>query len=298
MGYTTAIVQVLRRGGVWRRRLRYHWRPEDYAEDEDHLRQDGIYQPTNAPRWCNRGATQSSTHLVIGTWTGGAYQHLESLAEAEARLGRTLGLAQMKLVSFDQVSEAQELVFTCELGDGTTEQRTVVLGPELEPEDIVPLVRVNRLSAEQKQWPYRGTGQYRDVPAVQRITGGDPGDLSFEVAADVPFLHGESGVAVRSLERTQFAVQLDRSWGEPHLFDDAVGQVFLHYVEEGDVWFRRRTGAGSAWGPPRQVTGDGDSTEPWAEKDDRGLTVLARQRGGTEVEVLWSPDDGRQWRRA
>ena len=68
--------------------------------------------------------------------------------------------------------------------------------------------------------------------------------------------------------------------GGPHLMDDAVGQIFLFYARDSQIWMKRRKGLPVAWEEPRQVTETGDNRHPCAEKDERGRLRLVWQRGG------------------
>lgn len=62
-------------------------RPEEYDETDDYLVWN--WQDLGVPRWV-------AVHLVLGTWNG-AFVDGESIADAEARLGRTVGPVQLKL---------------------------------------------------------------------------------------------------------------------------------------------------------------------------------------------------------
>jgi len=297
MGWTLGLVRGVRRGREAHQRVAYHWRPEDYLEDDDHLRQEGPYQATNAPRWFARGQLLTQTHLRIGTWTGHSFVHGESLAEIEARLGRALGVAQMKLTGFAGGGEAEAFRLTCVLADSSQEEREVRLEGELDSADAVPVTYVDKLAAERKPSPYRGVGLFRDVVSVERV--GDPpaAPRAFDIVADVPFLHREDGVAVSTGQRTPVAVQMSGQAQEVHLFDDAVGRLYLFYDRDGDIFFRRREGLPAGWGEERQLTAEGTSCCPWADKDDQGQTTLLWTSGESETEEAQSADDGELWER-
>ena len=143
--------------------------------------------------------------------------------------------------------------------------------------------------------PYRGVGLHRDVISVSRVGEAPADPRSFDIVADVPFLHDADGIAVATAERACVALQMSAPAPEVHVFDDAVGRIFLLYDREGDVFFRRRDGLPGDWSHERQVTAHGASRCPWADKDDRGRTTLLVTRGERTTARLISADDGDLW---
>ncbi len=91
------------------------------------------------------------------------------------------------------------------------------------------------------------------------------------------------------------SLQIGGPHGRPHIFEDAVGQLFLFDVREGNIRMRRKGGLTSPWEAPRWVTKGGNSDYPWADKDSRGRIILSYQQGPSQVKLLHSPDDGHTW---
>jgi len=91
------------------------------------------------------------------------------------------------------------------------------------------------------------------------------------------------------------ALQIGGPHGRPHIFEDAVGQLFLFDVREGNIRMRRKGGLTSPWEKPRWVTNEENSDYPWADKDSRGRIILSYQQGPGQVKLLHSPDDGHSW---
>jgi len=79
-----------------------------------------------------------------------------------------------------------------------------------------------------------------------------------------------------------------------YYFSRAVGQIYLFYTKDGDIWLTRRRGLAQPWEDGAQITSDGSSSDPAADKDDPGLLMLFRQSGTSSARMI-SRDDGRNW---
>ena len=171
-------------------------------------------------------------------------------------------------------------------------------GPSSEDEfgDVIRLNKVAKLTAENKEPPYAETGLYVGVSDVRLVEPSAAGGCRFTVVNDTPLLCSDKGVGVRRKRATPVALQITGAWGNPHLLDDAVGQVMMFWVERGDVHMSTRPGLSSQWSSPRRITDGGDADEPWAAKDASGCITLVCSRGGQRTQVLMSRDDGRRWR--
>lgn len=286
--------------------FRYHWRPDLYDENDTYLTQNGPGQATNAPRWMAQHVDQVADGLGFGRFesqTSPPFSPGHSLAYFAIlpQVQRELGLAQLKLaLPVGYVQETEAVVeLDCVRADGMTEtvRGTVpagTQGPDAEGAlgQVVPVSRAEKGQAEETIWPFKGCGLYTAVTGARMVSGSD---CRFTVVNDTPLLAATSGVLVTERQATPVALQIGRSIPSgPHLMDDAVGQVFLFYEREGQIWMRRRAGLPGGWQEPRQITFSGTNREPVAEKDGAGkLRLLWMRKGGTSC--LLSHDDGEAW---
>ncbi|MGD9495688.1 MAG: hypothetical protein AB7Y46_05195 [Armatimonadota bacterium] len=307
--YALRLVRICERDGGWSRRVRYHWRPDLYDETDDFLTQSGAGQPTNAPRWVAKHVNELGDGLGFGRFDGDLQspfipghrvEHFAALPEID----RELGLTALKLVF--PAGHVAPISYTVEIDcireDEGIETRTVTIpagtaGPSQDDEfgDAVPVAQGAKLVAESVGGPYHEVGLYVGVADVRLIEPASAPGCEFTIVNDAPWLASPEGVAVQSERATPVAVQVIGAWGDPHLLDDAVGQLFLFWAEDGDIWMRRRAGLPGPWTEARRVTDEGDAQEPWAGKDERGQLVVVCSRAGGRLQVLRSPDDGRSW---
>jgi len=190
----------------------------------------------------------------------------------------------------------------CQRADDEIETITVTIaqgtrGPSvLDPFGEVILLRpVPKLLAETKASPYAGCGLYRAVTDIRLVEPEEGPGCRFTVIADVPFLAHPEGVLIDNKQASFVALQIGGLYGHPHIFEDAVGQLFLFDVREGNIRLRRKAGLTSPWEAPRWVTSEGNSDYPWADKDSRGRIILSYQQGPGQVKLLYSSDDGHSW---
>ncbi len=289
------------------RRVDYHWRPDLYDETDAFATQSGPGQLTNAPRWVAKHLDQVGNGL--GQFDGDEsppYVPGHDLAYFGALpyIDRDLGVAQFKLAfpSSYEVPTDFTVEVDCQRIDGGIETLTATIpagtrGPSvLDPfGEVIALRPVPKLLAEDKGDPYPQCGFYQAVTDIRLVEPETAPGGRFTVIADVPFLANPAGVLIEHNKASFMALQLIGTSGHPHLFEDAVGQLFLFDVVEGNIRMHRRSGLTSPWQPPRWVTRDGQSDYPWADKDMRGAIVLAYQRSGDSVKILRSRDDGRSW---
>jgi len=308
-GYAMRMVRRSAREGSWSRRIAYHWRPDLYDESEDFLTQSGPGQPTNAPRWVAKHVDEVGDGKGFGGFDGDLQEpyvegHEVSYFEALEEIDRELGVTALKLVfPYGHVAPLTYVVeIDCVRVDDEIETRTVTIpagtaGPDANDEfgDVIRLVEREKLLAENAGSPYREVGLYTGVADVRLVEPASAPGCRFTIVNDVPWLASAEGVPVEAEAATPVVLQMARAWGSPHLLDDAVGQVFLFYVEGGDVQMRRRSGLPGEWRAARAVTDTGDLDEPWAGKDDRGELVVVCSRADGRLAVLRSRDDGRTW---
>ncbi|MBU0611383.1 MAG: hypothetical protein KKI08_26120 [Armatimonadetes bacterium] len=303
----TALV-VPRSGGSREYPVRFHWRPDLYDENDEYLAWGGLGQATNAPRWFARHVNEVGDGSGFGRFDAGAspsFQAGHDLAwfGALPEVQRDLGLTQMKLVFDTGYSQAEEVTveLDCRRGDGSIETVRVVIpagteGPNEEKavSDVLPIKTVGKWTAEKRQAPYKGPGLYTAVTGA-RVVEPVGAACAFAVVNDVGLLASASGIPVEKRKSTPVALQLGvTNPSGPHLTDDAVGQVFMFYAREGEIWMRRRAGLPGDWQEAKQITTDGDNTEPCAEKDDAGRLRAFWQHGGDVVSAV-SVDDGGEW---
>lgn len=308
-GYGMRLVRLSEREGSWSRRVRYHWRPDLYDETEDFVTQSGPGQPTNAPRWVAKHVDEVNDGLGFGKFDGDQQEpfvpgHNVAFFEGLPEIDRELGVTALKLVFPD--GHVSPLTYTVEIdcvrADSVIETWTVTVpagtaGPDQDDEfgDAIPVVARPKLVAESVSSPYRNVGLYRAVADVRLVEPQSAPGCRFTIVNDVPWLAAADGVPVETERATPVAIQMARMWGNPHLMDDAVGQLFLFFAAGGDIYMRRRAGLPGEWTAARRITEGGDADEPWAGKDATGTMVLVCSRGGGRVSVLRSIDDGETW---
>lgn len=307
--YRMRIVRRSERDGSWSRRVEYHWRPDLYDETDEFLTQSGIGQPTNAPRWCARHVNEIGDGLGFGQFDGDLAEpfvpgHDVAYFEAMPEIDRELGLAALKLVF--PSGYVTPLTYTVEIDcvrdDGQIETHTVTIpagtkGPDADDEfgDVIRVVERSKLPAESVGSPYRNVGLFRGVADVRLVEPSSAPGCIFTIVNDVPWLASDKGVPVEAEQATPVAVQITGQWGSPHLLDDAVGQLFLFWVDNGDIYMRSRSGLPGEWTDARAVIDTGDAEGPWAGKNAHGQMLVVCSRVGGRTMVLRSCDDGRTW---
>ncbi|MEN6304626.1 MAG: hypothetical protein ABFD96_17985 [Armatimonadia bacterium] len=300
---------VSRGGGSKSYDFKWHWRPEVYDEAEDFLVQGGPGQATNAPRWFARHVDEVGDGAGFGRFDEGASPpftaghdlgYFEGLTEVQ----RGLGLTQMKLLfpwGYEQAEEVT-LEVDCRRVDDQVDTLTVkipagVKGPDEEKplSDVVKVSGAHKWAAEKKTTPFAGTGLYREVLGV-RLVEPVGAECRFRIVNDAPFMAPTAGVVVEERKAALVALQIGGGGktSGPHLLDDGIGQVFVFYERDGQIWMRRREGLPGGWLEPKQVTQEGENREPCAEKDRSGrLRLWWEREGGLRNAV--SVDDGESW---
>ena len=135
-------------------------------------------------------------------------------------------------------------------------------------------------------------GLYWKVNDIRLVDPAEAPGCRCVVTADVPYLARAEGPLVTAQAAEFVALQLVAPQCRPHMFEDAVGQLFLLRVRDGNVELRRRRSVCLPWEAPRVITSDGDSDYPWATKDEQGRMILVRQVEGGRTVVAWSRDEG------
>lgn len=295
--------------GCWARPVSYHWRPDLYEESDYFLSQTGPGQPTNAPRWVARHVNEVGEGVGFGQFDGDrspsfvAGPRLEEYQELP-EIEHELLASQLKLVFppgyVTPMSYTVEI--DCRRVDDEVETVRVLVpegarGPDESDAfgDVIRVVETAKLMAEQQGAPYAGSGLYVGVDDIRLVAPESAPGCRFTVVNDVPVLCGTGGVPVKSNQATPVALQIVGMWGNPHVLDDAAGQLMMFWADRGDIYMSKRTGLRGRWSAPRRITERGDADEPWAEKDDTGQVVVVCNRGMKGAQVLRSRDDGDHW---
>ncbi len=307
--YAMRAVRVSEREGNLSRRVKMHWRPDLYEESDDFVTQSGPGQATNAPRWFARHVDEMGDGLGFGKFDGDAAEvftpghdlaHFGALPEID----RDLGVSALKLVfPADYVTPLSYTVqIDCVRADEEIETRTVLVeastsGPSSGDPfgDAVPVVEADRLAAEAVGYPWREVGLYVGVADARLVEPESAPGCRFTIVNDTPLLACAGGVPVATEEVTPVALQITGAWGEPHLYDDAVGQVFLFQSRGGDIFMQKRPGLPGAWSRLRRLTEGGDAQEPWGAKSAKGELLMACSRAGGRLFIARSLDDGEHW---
>ncbi len=307
--YTLRLVQLWDGAGAWSRTVGCHWRPDMYEESDDFLTQSGAGQVTNAPRWVARHADGLGDGKGFGKFDGDQTPafiagHDLDYFEGLTEIDHTMESTQLKLVFAGGYVTPMTYVVEvdCRRTDGAIETQSVTIpagasGPNANDPfgDAIVIVETEKLCAEHKDSPHEGVGLYVGVTDVRLADPASAPGCKFTIVNDTPLLASADGIPVSPAAATPVALQITGAWGSPHVLDDAVGQVFLLWVEEGNVLMSRRAGLPGAWSLPRRITEGGDADEPWADKDECGRMTLVCKRGGGKTQIITSPDDGANW---
>ncbi len=307
--YELRLAQLWDGAGAWSRAVGCHWRPDMYEESDDFLTQSGPGQVTNAPRWVARHVDQLGDGKGFGKFDGDQTPafirgHDLDYFEGLSEITHTMASTQLTLVfAAGYVTPMTYVVeVDCKRADGAIETKHMTIpagaaGPDASDPlgDAITVVETEKLCAEDKESPHEGVGLYVGVADVRLVEPASAPGCRFSIVNDVPLLASTDGIPVNAATATPVALQMTGAWGSPHVMDDAVGQVFLLWVEEGNILMSRRAGLPGAWSLPRRITEGGDADEPWADKDDCGRMTLVCKRGGGKTQIITSPDDGAHW---
>ncbi len=257
-------------------------RPAEYYETDDYLVDPWV---DGLPRWV-------ATHIVLGSLAGGVFTDGESVADAETRVGDTIGPVQLKLLlraDYQGTGKTVRVTAT-NAYTGDTDILTATVPQDAVADDIVLL----------KWGPhdgYPGYGNwYTDVLNAVEVSG--DGYLSCRVVNDGPSWRSSAGVIVRNQLYSPWACDVPLGARQPFLVEDFAGRLHLVYLREGRLMHRVLTGTDEAWSDPTDVTLRADWPHPCEEPSlaplpHAELLVAAHSQGATR---LWrTQDDGERW---
>ena len=278
--WSTRVVKNTTAGGHADKLVTGWPRPEEYAETDAYLVSN--WQGLGIPRWV-------AVHIVLATYGSSAWSDGESIADAEARLGRTVGPVQLKLqlndpyigagatveVTATRADGGGSVVLTCDIPTGS------------QPGDLFFL----------RQGPhdtYLGVPckWFTDVTLVH-VTG-QTNDLGFYVVNDGPAWNNSTGVVVTHHAYSPFACDLLLPGQRyPDLWHGPWDRTYLVWKDDSDIiQLQKSTDAGRTWTQPETVTPTG-WTYPAVCKTIKGdLLVAATDTAETKTKVWRSRRDG------
>ncbi|MBM3473286.1 MAG: hypothetical protein FJX75_08475 [Armatimonadetes bacterium] len=279
-GWQTRWVRNTTAGAHAQRLIRGWPRPEEYDETDDYLVWD--WQDLGIPRWV-------AVHLVLGTWANDAFTDGESIADAEARLGRIVGPVMLKFeLTEDYEGSGQTLRIHCTRLDGRSEARIVTIAAGSRAGDLFPLAwRPHHCYPE---------GYYTDVTGIEKVAG--DGAVSGRVVNDGPAWHSTQGVQVLRATHSPYACDVAFGGRDPFLVEDFGGRLHLVYIRDGQLLHRTLEGTCAAWSHPANITALANWPHPCTEPSlaplpHAELLAAAHTLGATQ---LWrTRDDGERW---
>jgi len=271
--------------GGYVQRLVDGWpRPEEYDETDDYV--VGDWLGLGLPRWV-------AVHIVLAIYGSSAWSDGESIADVEARLGRTVGSVMLKVILNDPYIGAGATVeVTATRADGGgSAVLTCDIPSGSQPGDLFFL----RQGAHDS-FPGVPCRWFTDVTLVH-VTG-QTNDLGFYVVNDGPAWNSSAGIVVAHQAYTPFACDVEflRAKSLDHL-RDVEGRMQVYYENAAGQLVRRwytPTEDGYAetilW--PTQVA---DSHPNIMRTGGSPHLTLLFIRDADSVRVAQSLDNGRTW---
>lgn len=301
---------------------RDHFRPECYWEDNGHQEQYLQLLPWQAHHiGIDTGITDG-----MGSWTPSGFASgysCSSWATHEAQADRVIGPVQPKMVPTEAFGQAVQIRIEAKRDDDSLIYYYGTIPASAELNEPIRFSQVMRSPPSgdivAMATVYAGDGDaspYTESDVIVEITNAwalNPTTEEYELTAswlsggkvrfdnDNPSIRLAS-VRTRRAEWTHYLAHLLVAAGvrQPHLFHDSFGRKFLFFTAEGDVRYRYA----AKWGDLRsddaaaeygEVTDDGQSAYPWADKTEDGRVVLVREYGGSSIYVRESSDNCQSW---
>jgi len=237
------------------------------------------------PRWV-------ATHIVLGTYGNGAFTDGESIAQAETRLGRTVGPVQLKFVlTQDYTGVGCQVEVTATRADtGASEVLRGKILPGMKSGDLVLLRPCPHHKHPSPSW-------FVDVTNIAQLGGKGMGSLSGQVVNDGPAWHSSVGVAVTAGAYIPWACDVLFLGWEPECRVDYLGRVHVVYNKDGALLHRTWQPGQSAWSAADCITrlaGWPDACERHAFEIVGPLLLVTCESAGERVWFL-STDQGQHW---
>ena len=239
------------------------------------------------PRWV-------AQHIVLGWWLGGAFVDGESIADAEARVGQTIGPVQLKLklnAPYSGVGGKVVTVSATRAVTGVTDTLTATVLPGAQTGAIFPLAPHPHSDGPPARW-------YTDVT---NITASGDGDLRAKVVNLGPSWRSSNGVIVKHQAYSPFACDVRLTSRDPDLAVDFMGRLHVVYCRDGAV-IHRIQNADGRWEDAVDVTASarltGSHSNPSVVPESTGRIVVSADRSSTAntlTNVCESEDDGQHW---
>ena len=215
----------------------------------------------------------------------------ESIADAEARLGRTVGPVQLKLILTAQyLGTTKTVAVTATRADNGLSQVLTASIPSGSP--VGKIILLN--AAPHSDYP---SGYYTDVTNAVEVSG--DGYLACQIVNDGPAWHSSAGVQVTHQAYSPYACDVRLASRDPDLAVDHMGRLLVVYCRDGQV-IHRIQNADGRWEATVNVTqsanATGSFTDPSVVPEGTGRFVVGAD-DGTGMAFFDSEDDGQSWNR-
>lgn len=214
----------------------------------------------------------------------------ESIADVEARLGRTVGPVMLKLELTSNYGGSGKVVrvTATHTVDGS-KVLTATIPAGARSGDWIPL-----------DWaPHHDhpLGYYTDVTAFEEVSG--DGFLACKVVNDGPAWHSSVGVAVQNAASSPWACDVQFGSRDPDLAVDETGRLHVAYIRDGSVMhvIENADGRREAIVNVSQSAGSFQAHhDPSVQPQTTGRIVVSGDDGtASTTRVFASEDDGQTW---
>jgi hypothetical protein len=188
-------------------------------------------------------ARHKATHIVLASWDGAnGYVAGETIADAEARLDRTVGPVMLKVKMLAGMAAGCTLIVTATPVNGGSRDLEVTIPPGAATDDLFPL----------DWWAhhYYPRGYYT---AVTNITGGAQ-ELDCQIVNDGPAWQSTEGVVVKHEQLTPYACDIDFLGDDVDSVLDGSGIGWITYLRVGAVYARAVPNPRLPWSAEVQVS--------------------------------------------
>ena len=277
--WTTRCVRNTTSGAHTDKRITGWPRPAEYYETDGYLVdpwEDGL------PRWV-------AVHLVLGSLVGGTFTDGESIADAEARVGDTIGPVQLKLLlTADYTGTGRGVRVTATNAyTGAADALTATVPAGARAGDLVFL-----------KWSphdaYPGARNwYTDVTDAEEVSG--DGAVSCQIVNDGPSWRSSTGCLVTRHAHSPWACDVRLRGPRPWLDRDPIGRVWLVAERHGRIlcWWSSHPDLG--WSGPWAVTDDQGWSNPTIATRADGCPIVSATRADGRTVLFVTRNDGAHW---